>query len=92
MLALKKSGIVVPSVLSPHDGPLKEEYKAAGISVRIIPGFDTTSDQGFRQSLQHLETTFLSYDAEIVYANTLVTFWAIEAERVGLASIWNILG
>ena len=91
MLALKKSGIVVPSVLSPHDGPLKEEYKAAGISVRIIPGFDTSSDQGFRQSLQHLETTLLSYDAEIVYANTLVTFWAIEAaKRVGLASIWNI--
>jgi glycosyltransferase involved in cell wall biosynthesis len=91
MLALKKSGVVVPTILSPHDGPLKQEYETGGISVQIIPGFDTGSDQGFRQSLQHLETILLSYDAEIVYANTLVTFWAIDAaKRVGLPSIWNI--
>jgi glycosyltransferase involved in cell wall biosynthesis len=91
MLALKKSGVVVPIILSPYDGPLKQEYESAGICIQIIPGFDTSSDQGFRQSLQHLEATLINYDADIVYANTLVTFWAIKAaKQVGLPSIWNI--
>jgi O-antigen biosynthesis protein len=91
MLALAQSGIIVPTIVSPHDGYLRQEYESAGISVRIVPAVEFTSAQTFTQSLLSVQNIFEDCGADVVYANTLVTFWAIVAAKsMGLPSLWNI--
>ena len=91
ILALAQSGVIAPTIVSPHDGYLREEYESAGIGVKIVPAVKLTSAQDFAQSLMRVQNILEDCGADIVYANTLETFWAIvAAKNMGLPSLWNI--
>ena len=91
VLALAQSGAIDPTVVSPHDGHLRQEYESADISVRIVPAVNFASVQTFTQSLASVQNTLEACQADVIYANTLPNFWAVvAAKRMGLPSIWNI--
>jgi O-antigen biosynthesis protein len=83
---LKASGSIDPVVLSPHDGPLREEYERAGIPIEIEPG-----DAGYEALVSRLARR-MSYGAfDVLHANTVLTFWAVDAaRRAGIPSVWSI--
>ena len=89
---LKQNGIIDPLVYSPSDGPLRQEYERQGIEVRVrehplvgvsgLPDYETRID-GFAKWIKN-------WQVELVYGNTLQTFYAIEAaHHLNLPSVWN---
>ena len=91
-IGLKQHGVIDPLVLSPIDGPLRTRYEEADIPVHIIrsPLADVHTSTDFDERLDELTTLFQGKALEVVYGNTLLTFWAIAAaERAGLPSLWN---
>jgi GT2 family glycosyltransferase/predicted nucleic acid-binding Zn-ribbon protein len=91
-VGLKCLGVIDPIVLSPVDGPLRAEYEKADIEVSVIEhpleGIQRRVDA--EASLVEFGSALRRLGAEVVYVNTLRTFWAIDAaDRAGLPSIWN---
>ncbi len=90
---LVRDGVINPVVVSPRDGPLRNEYEAEGISVVI-------KSSGIEHALTVREydrviadyAEFLeSMSPDLVYANTSQTFFAIEAaNQRRLPCVWNI--
>ncbi len=92
-LALKERGIIDPMVFSLNDGPLRAEYEHRGISVACDHGrFDEGLTRGvYEQALSEFEERMNQHHAEVVYANTLPAFYAIDvADRLRIASVWNV--
>lgn len=92
VVGLKKRGVLEAVVMSPVDGPLRAQYEAAGVLVRIVrhPLADDGTETAFDKRLDELAAMFRGMAADVVYGNTLLTFWAIAAgERAGLPTIWN---
>jgi len=92
--ALVHRGTIKPHIVSPKDGPLRAEYEQLGVEVTILPiSFAHAGEQSlnsFDNALKPLRTLIKKTEAEVVYANTLVTFWAIaSAHRENIPSIWN---
>lgn len=92
-VGLKRSGVIDPVVITPLEGPLRMDYEQAGIEVHVVPSplanVHTASVLDAR--LDDLGRRFTDLGADLVYANTLLTFWAIAAgERVGLPTLWNV--
>jgi glycosyltransferase involved in cell wall biosynthesis len=83
----------VPVVIAPDDGPLRNFYEDAGIKVEVI---DHPLRNGFDPSVYNSRIEFLANvirmsGAELVYANTAESFWAIHvARRAGIPAVWNI--
>ena len=91
-LGLTKANVIDPVVLSPVDGPLRVRYEEAGIEVRVIrsPLADTHTRDAFCARQVEIVGILRDLGAEVVYGNTLQTFWAIDAgERAGLPTLWN---
>lgn len=91
-IGLVRRKIIDPVVLSPVDGPLRSRYEEAGIPVRIIrsPLLATRGRIEFEQRTAELAALFMDLHADVVYGNTLQTFWAIAAgERARLPTVWN---
>ncbi|OGW43010.1 MAG: hypothetical protein A2132_00285 [Nitrospirae bacterium RBG_16_43_11] len=91
-LALKKKGIIDPIVFCQEDGPLRKAYEDNGIHVDIDINlaFGAISIKEYNSRLNHLSQKIAQWGIRLVYANTLLTFYAIDAARqVGLPSIWN---
>jgi len=89
---LAKMGKIKPRIVSLKDGPLREAYEACGISVRILP-FDALdcSARYYNSHLTRWSERVRMRDCDMVYANTMNCFFAIDAactEKV--PSIWNI--
>jgi O-antigen biosynthesis protein len=89
---LKARGLADPIILSPTDGPLRAHYEAAGLKVEIIrspiDGIHTRS--GFLATRKIFAAHLAQLNIEVVYGNTLQTFWAISsAAAFGLPAIWN---
>ena len=88
---LHRRGAIEPIVLSPHDGPLRSAYQAAGIATLMVSPPDLSGVAEFEETAGAMARAFRELGAEIVYANTLQAFWAIAvAERAGLPGIWNV--
>lgn len=90
LVGLKQQGVIEAVVLSPGDGPLRQDYEAAGIEVQIfeqpIPGADLDT---YNHLCDQIAETFKVADAQVVIANTLTMYFAIDAaHRAGLAAIW----
>jgi len=83
---------VRPLVIAFRDGPLHQAYESAGIPVRIVPvevGRLSTADQ-LADSSHRLHIAVKQHFADVVFANTLLTFPAIlAAKHARLPSIWN---
>jgi glycosyltransferase involved in cell wall biosynthesis len=91
LLGLKLSGLATPTVISPCDGPLRQEYQNAGVPVEIIAPLNLSSAALFDQSLSELQKVLARCSPVVVYANTLVTFWAVlAAKRMKVPVVWNV--
>lgn len=90
---LKDRMHVDPLVASPIDGPLRADYEAAGIPVRIVKhplagGSDPTS---YAVGRDDFAEELLQFRTEVLFANTAETFWALDvASKAELPTIWNI--
>lgn len=89
---LKADGVIDPIVFSPTEGPLRQDYEQQGISVRVhahpLAGATTQSD--YESRIAAFAEYLKDQKVELVYGNTLQTFYAIEAaHHLGLPSIWN---
>ncbi|HEV7999260.1 MAG TPA: glycosyltransferase family 4 protein, partial [Planctomycetaceae bacterium] len=89
---LKASGSIDPVVLSPHDGPLREDYERAGIPVEIEPvEAHLSATARYEALISRLARRMNQGRFDVVHANTLVTFWAVDAaRRAGIPSIWSV--
>lgn len=90
-IGLKDEGVVDPIIVSPRDGPLKEVYEAAGIKVIVAEGifYGVKDYDTMVASVAGLSLLFKALDAEVIVANTLQTFWAVQAARhARLPAIW----
>jgi GT2 family glycosyltransferase len=90
LAGLKRDGFIEAVVLSPGDGPLRQDYEAAGIEVRIfeqpVPGADIA---GYDRLCGQIAEIYKAADAQVIIANTLTMYFAIDAaHRAGLAAIW----
>lgn len=91
--ALRERGLLDPFVACPEDGPLRERYGLAGMEPRILGGsLDSFADmEAYDRFVEGLAREIKASGAQVVYANTLKTFSAIDAaHRLGLPSVWNI--
>ncbi|MBV9971239.1 MAG: glycosyltransferase, partial [Xanthobacteraceae bacterium] len=91
IVGLHRRGQIDPVVLSPQEGPLRAEYERAGIAVRIVTPPDTGRRDQFERSIVEFGRTMREFTPDVVYANTLQTFWVIAASRTGgLPSLWHV--
>src|SRR5260370_31408889 len=91
-VGLKEKGVIDPIVYSPMDGPLRKAYERQGISVRTfkhpLTGIRRSAD--YDKRIREFATQVENWNVELVYGNTLQTFYAIDAEqRLNLPSVWN---
>ena len=89
---LKHRGVIDPIIFAPANGPLRQTYAEAGLQVQIIPHplAGVASPEQFSESRHKLASALLSLGVDVVYGNTLQTFWAISAaESAGIPAIWN---
>ena len=80
-------------VLSPLDGPLKDIYESAGISV-VIKEMEQDSKVDLVKYNAYLADLIKYLEKEkidLVYSNTIETFWGIDlAARLDAPAIWGI--
>ncbi|WP_121970014.1 glycosyltransferase [Leptolyngbya sp. BC1307] len=92
-ISLMKSGVIEPIVYAPEDGPLRQEYESAGITVYVRPHplQGVFRVENYCESLSALADFIKSQSIELVYGNTISTFYAIAAaHQANVPSIWNI--
>lgn len=91
-IKLKQNGVVEPVVYSPVDGPLRQDYERQGIEVKVRPHplTSVTSRSDYESRIESFARSIKNWRVELVYGNTLQTFYAIDAaHRLDLPSIWN---
>lgn len=91
-VGLKNMGVIDPVVYCPEDGPLRELYEKAGIEVIVRPHplLGVFSIESYENSISLFAEMIRMLSVEIVYGNTLQTFYAIDAAKsLDLPSIWN---
>ncbi|MNW38606.1 Chondroitin synthase [compost metagenome] len=89
---LKENGIIDPVVFSPTDGPLKQMYEEKGIQVIVSqhPLAGVFELDSYKKSIDILKNKLFDWNIELVYGNTLQTFYFIAAAKeAGLPSILN---
>jgi GT2 family glycosyltransferase/glycosyltransferase involved in cell wall biosynthesis len=93
---LHASGAIRAEVLSPCEGPLRQAYEQERIPIRVDPALAPlagpyTNLGLHRRSTARLAGWIAERGFEVVHANTLRTFWAIEAARLaGIPSVWSV--
>ena len=93
MTGLKTVGGFEPAVVSPVDGPLREEYERAGIDIRVDPSLVSIFGGAVAYAEARGRTVELLKEGgfHALHANTLQGFWAVDAARAaGLPSIWSV--
>jgi glycosyltransferase involved in cell wall biosynthesis len=89
---LKRRRIIAPVVYAPADGPLRAAYEHEGIPVHVSPHplAGVTMGVDYDAAEDRFAAWIRTLDVDVVYGNTLQTFYAIDAaRRIGLPSIWN---
>jgi GT2 family glycosyltransferase len=89
---LKDQGVIEPVVYCPNDGPLREAYQKRGIRVEIFehPLAGVHELAAYDRAIENFAQRIADWNIEVVYGNTLQTFYAIDAaKRLDLPSIWN---
>ena len=90
---LKAAGTVAPVVLSPCDGPIRAQFEQAGIEVRIDPTLIGLASRSslYHETIARLAASIQDGPYELIHANTLQTFWAVEAARAArIPSVWSV--
>jgi len=89
---MKQEGVICPVVLSPIDGPLRKEYETNGIDVFIRkPPIARGDLEGYLEELIDLGTFLARHNIEVVHANTLQTFYIVDAANsFDIPSVWSV--
>src|SRR5262249_31018676 len=90
--ALRDHGVIEPEVVSFRDGPLRDLYRGIGIPVHVgAPIFtEIQTLRRYQLVVARLGRFIRRRNADLVYANTLLNFPAIDAaERARVPSLWN---
>ncbi len=67
-------------VISPHEGPLRRLFEAAGMNVTVLdlaPALDASSAPDFHAALAEVGRQIDWGSTDLVLANTIVSFWAV---------------
>jgi len=75
-----------------NDGPLGEEFARKGLAVEVrAHPLVSARGRGYDAAVDILAGEMAAARADVVVANTLEAFYAIDAAaRVGIASVWNV--
>lgn len=90
--ALRDQGVIDPIVFCADDGPLRKAYEAKGIQVEVFqhPLANVFTLPDYETGIAKFAKTVKSWGVEVIYANTLETFYGIETARhLNLPCIWN---
>jgi glycosyltransferase involved in cell wall biosynthesis len=90
--ALIERKSIAAEVIAFNDGPMRSAYEAEGIVVTVVPSYLDRIPTLARldRVIGELAAIIRNRNAEVVYANTLLTFAAvIAAHEVNVPSIWN---
>jgi len=81
-------------LVSPTDGPLRERFAAAGISVEIVdlkPALTAASAADFHSAIVQLAPRFAAAKYDLVVPNTMVAFWGVHlARQLGVPSLMYV--
>jgi glycosyltransferase involved in cell wall biosynthesis len=81
-------------VVSPHDGPLRALFGAAGVPLEIIAGeelWNAKTAEEFDAALDRLAAHPCWHGVELIIANTVMSFWAVPlAQKLGWPSLLYI--
>lgn len=80
-------------VQSPEDGPLREDFAAAGIAVEVAghPLARSRTIAGYEEETAVAGLVMRARGFDVVLANTLLSFYAVDAAHgAGLPSIWIV--
>jgi len=92
VVGLVEQGGLSAEVFSYEEGPLRAEYEARHIPVKVLPPVmrKLTSLERLERETSSLASLIRASGAEVVLANTLINFPAIlAAEKAGIPSVWN---
>jgi O-antigen biosynthesis protein len=83
------------AVVSPQDGPLRARFEAAGIGVTLWSDaaafLGLRHREGFDAALKSFAAAHPCADADVIVANTLLTFWAVHlAHALGKPSAFYL--
>lgn len=90
---MRARGIIEPIIHSPMDGPLRQAFEEANISVWIspLPLTAVKNLKSYSRIVDNFARDIVAKDVELLFGNTLLTFYTIAAaERLGLPCLWNI--
>lgn len=90
---LYKHAMITPLVFSPTDGPLRDSYEKIGIEVQIFshPLIDNSDLPAYLEAITKIGTKLTDYAIDVVCANTLHSFVAVDIARsVHLPCLWII--
>lgn len=71
-------------VLSPHDGPLRNNFISAGMPVEVLdlqPTLRSAGPAEFHAALANATGALPWPEVDLVIANTMVSFWAVHAAK-----------
>src|SRR5262249_25406602 len=90
--ALRERGVIEPRVIATIDGPLRADYERLGVPLRLCSHpLEGVGDAEYDAAVERLGREMAGDGASLVCANTLETFFAIDAaSRAGLPSLWNV--
>lgn len=92
-LGLARRGEVAPVFFSMDEGPLRADLEANGVEVHVVSepnALFLDGDTG-RAEVSRMAAAFAARAVDVVLANTVLAWWAVEAASlVGIPSLWII--
>ncbi|HYX18593.1 MAG TPA: glycosyltransferase [Nostoc sp.] len=90
---LAAAGLIKPVVFSVSDGLLRQAYEESGIEVIICehPLAKGHNIEEYERSLKKLEKEIERHQIDVIYANTLESFFMIDcAQKMNIPCVWNV--
>jgi hypothetical protein len=81
---LTAAGSIQAEVISPCNGPMRLAYEQKGIKLRVVPELAdmATIPKSYEEGTRYLSGLIRHGRYEVVHANTLESFWGIDAAHI----------
>ena len=87
----KATGFVSIEIISIEDGPLRKLFENEGIAVKTMEIYSSLNKESYSVLVERISNQLTKNKVDLVYANTLDNFWAIDASYFAeIPSIWGI--
>lgn len=88
---LRQRGKVIPVVVAEADGPMADEYRAAGIPVHLLTELSEGTDETAENLTEALSGWISRNRIDVVFAHAASTYWGVlAAHRTQRGSLWYI--